>query len=113
MKPSKVASFSCQATARGSSLGAQRFELRSLKNGRSKSRRSTSSTSQSLRWLARSKIHRAGLSAKRVARVEPMITAMRGFVVTGGLLLKLVSESTLPELSYLHESARRHLHVPR
>jgi hypothetical protein len=31
------------------------------------------------------------LSAKRVSRVEPMITAMRGFDVKSGLLLKLVS----------------------
>src|SRR5258708_38161366 len=69
----------CQRTASGFSDGIHMLDAFSSKKGSLKSRRSTNSTSISPRACACLKIHWAGLSAKRVGRVEPTMTAIRGF----------------------------------
>ena len=86
MKPSKDASFSCQATAcavlaRGPEVRAPLVEERQVEVAEV-----DELDLPVVRCRASSKIQLAGLSANRVSRVEPMMTAMRGFVVTPGLL---------------------------
>src|SRR5690554_5005004 len=76
MKPSNSAILFCQRTAFWLAEGIQALEAASSKNGRSKSRRSTISASISGRALAFSRIHLAGMSPKRVGRVDEMMTAI-------------------------------------
>jgi hypothetical protein len=111
MKPSKRASVSCQRTASRLWLGIQRLEAISSNSGSGWSRRSTSSTSRSPRDCACLSIHCAGASAKRVGRVEPMITAIRGLAVmiTSGMLVSTGNQIT----KVVRGRVRRHFAVTR
>src|SRR4051812_24685259 len=106
MKPSNRPTVCCQRIASELRLGIHLLEAISSKKGNGCSRRSISSTSMSPRARACFKIHCAGVSANLVGRVEPTMTAIRGFrlMVSSRELVSCCNQIT----KHSHDPTRRH-----